>query len=50
MYAGVKKDVDIIKVETKKNFEKVFDQYEEYKRGYETDINYPNHLTGISLN
>ena len=49
MYADVEKDVDTIKVETMENFQNLIDQYDEYKRGYEKDINYPNQLSGIFI-
>ena len=45
LYADVKKDVEIKKVEEMSKFSKLISDYEEYKRGYNKEIFYPEFIS-----
>ena len=46
IYADVQRDIDVMKVENLRKFDKLVENYEHYKRGYIKDIDYPNLLEG----
>ena len=48
-YADVEKDVDIKNVEDLRKFDKIIENYEHYKRGFEQDIVYPSQLSSKFL-
>ena len=49
LYADVKRDIEVKKVEDSTIFNRVVENYENYKRGYIMDINYPRQLEGKTL-
>ena len=46
VYADVVKDMDIINVRELRKFDKLVKSYENYKRDFVKDINYPEQLKG----
>ena len=44
LYADVKKDVEIKKVEEMSKFDKLISDYEKYKRGNDKEIFYPEEI------
>ena len=46
LYADVERDIEVIKLEDRKLFDSVVENYENFKRGYIKDINYPKQLEG----
>ena len=48
VYADIRKDIEIVEVEDLRKFDELLLNYEDFKRGYAKDINYPRQLKGIS--
>ena len=46
LYADVEKDNDYEKVSELKKLGNIFDSYENYKRGFSIDIEYPEMISG----
>lgn len=46
LYADVEKEADKKNLDKIRKFEKLLENYEEYKRGFEDDISYPNEIHG----
>ena len=46
VYADVVKDMDIINVRELRKFDKLVKNYENYKRDFVDDINYPEQVKG----
>ena len=44
VYADVERDIEVMKVEELRKFDKLVKNYEKYKRGNIKDINYPEQL------
>ena len=47
VYADVEKELNHEKVEEMRKFDQLMANYEEYKRGYEKDINYPKEIISM---
>ena len=49
IYGDVERDIEVMKVEEMRKFDELVEKYENYKRGYVKDINYPKQIEGKTL-